>query len=110
MQLSQPQAKKEWLSELYCSIFDLKVYTAKALMDSLLQQVRLPVLVIQPDNLVEHARAESRFFPCWAAKASSQEGDSPQAGSQELELPNTPNKGAYYIEGKSRLAFFTHSE
>jgi len=72
---------------------------ARKLDGSEKRQVRLPVVVIQPDNYVEHARAESRFFPCWATKGPSQGEEAEEAESQEPELPHTPNKGAYYIEG-----------
>ena len=61
-------------------------------------------MVIQPDNEVEHGRAESRFFPCWASKGPLKaEEEDGKAASEELELPNTPNKGAYYIEGMKRI-------
>jgi hypothetical protein len=71
-------------------------------------QVRLPVVVIQPDNEVEHARAESRFFPSWASVAQKQVGDTARDECKELELPNTPNKGAYYTEGNP-VSLLRHS-
>lgn len=57
------------------------------------KQVRLPVIVVQPDNGVEYGRAESRFFP----KSVGEETDSKE--TQESKLPDTPPKGAYYIQG-----------
>ena len=57
------------------------------------------MVVIQPDNEVEHGRAESRFFPCWASQVPPHAAEEGKAAPEELELPHTPNKGAYYIEG-----------
>jgi len=54
---------------------------------------------IQPDNEVEHGRAESRFFPCWASEGPPKAKEDGNAATEELDLPHTPNKGAYYIEG-----------
>ena len=57
------------------------------------KQVRLPVVVVQPDDNVEYGRAESRFFP--------QRSPQPQKDSPQPKLPDTPPKGAYYIEGQN---------
>ena len=63
------------------------------------QQVRLPVIIVNPDDEVEYGRKESRFFPSWPRSFSKD-------GKQEkpAELPHTPPPGAYFIEG-DRITF-----
>lgn len=56
------------------------------------KQVRLPVVVVDPEGNVEYGRAESRFFP---SRKVQTKGDS----QIEAKLPETPPRGAYYIEG-----------
>ena len=58
------------------------------------KQVRLPVVVVQPDDDVQYGRAESRFFP----QRQNDEKQGPDR-TQDAQLPDTPPKGAYYIQG-----------
>lgn len=62
---------------------------------SIKQQVRLPVIIVNPDDKVEYGRKESRFFPSWP-KAKSRDGKQDKAA----EFPQTPPPGAYFIEGE----------
>lgn len=62
--------------------------------------MRLPIVVINPDDDVEYGRKESRFFPA-GLKPDAQEG------KHKGELPNTPPAGAYYIEGAAGAQYQT---
>lgn len=58
------------------------------------KQVRLPVVIVQPDDDVKYGRAESQYFPKRALEMESGNGPS------KAKLPDTPPKGSYYIEGQ----------
>ena len=62
---------------------------------SVKKQVRLPVVIINPDDDVEYGRKESRFFPALPMPAAKEGVEVPE----EPELPHTPPPGAYYMEG-----------
>ena len=63
---------------------------------ALKQQVRLPVVVLQPNNEVQYGRAESCFFHQKDLKTPKDDSHGPG----DSKLPNTPPKGAYYIQGQ----------